>query len=162
MVGTITGLEQVGVVDSFPLVAGKWRARCRRGQQHRRGKGGHSRCGRNHHLHRFGLDLVLFQSHGHEATSASCPGDLADGEREAFSHGSRSRDDDHLVRLESCTHTPYLARHCRRKLVSSLPSGIPTVVVYRQIGAQATNSMVTQDIDKDLRCPKGVTPTSYV
>ena len=26
-------------------------------------------------------------------------GDLADGEREAFSHGSGSRDDDHLVRL---------------------------------------------------------------
>ena len=32
---------------------------------------------------------------------------------------------------ESCTHTPYLARHCRRKLVGSLPWGIPTVVVYR-------------------------------
>ena len=27
--------------------------------------------------------------------------------------------------------TPYLARHCRRKLVGSLPWGIPRVVVYR-------------------------------
>jgi len=80
----------------------------------------------------------------------SRPGDLADGEREAFTHGSRSRDDDHLVRLESCTHSPYLVRHCRRKLVGSLPWGIPTVVVYRQTGVQATNLMVTQDTDKDF------------
>ena len=27
---------------------------------------------------------------------------------------------------------------------------MPTVVVYRQTGAQATNSMVTQDTDKDF------------
>jgi len=80
----------------------------------------------------------------------SHPCDLADGEREAFSHGSGSRDDDHLVRLESCTHTPYLARHYRRKLVGSLPWGIPVVVVYQRIGAQATNLMVTQDTDKDF------------
>jgi len=40
---------------------------------------------------------------------------------------------------ESCMHTPYLARHCWRKLVGSLPWGIPTIVVYRQTGAQATN-----------------------
>jgi hypothetical protein len=80
----------------------------------------------------------------------SCPGDLADGECEAFSHGSGSRDDDHLVRLESCAHTPYLACHCRQKLAGSLPWGIPTVVVYRHTGAQATNSMVTQDTDKDF------------
>ena len=39
---------------------------------------------------------------------------------------------------------------CRRKLVGSLPWGIPTVVVYRQTGAQATNLMVTQDTDKDF------------
>jgi len=39
------------------------------------------------------------------------------------------------------------ASHCQRKLVGSLPWGIPTVVVYRQTGAQATNSMVTQDTD---------------
>ena len=55
----------------------------------------------------------------------------ADGEREAARHGREVVDDGHLVRLESCTHTPYLARHCRRKLVGSLPWGIPTVVVYR-------------------------------
>jgi len=36
-----------------------------------------------------------------------------------------------ILFVESCTHTPYLARHCRRKLVGSLPWGIPTVVVYR-------------------------------
>jgi hypothetical protein len=78
----------------------------------------------------------------------SCPGVLADGERETFSHGSGSGDDDHLVHLESYVHTSYLGRHCRRKLVGSLPWGRPMVVVYRQTGAQATNSMVTQDTDK--------------
>jgi len=61
----------------------------------------------------------------------SRPRDLADGEREAFRHGRGSWKDDHLVRRESCTHTPYLVRHCRQKLVGSLPWGIPTVVVYR-------------------------------
>ena len=78
----------------------------------------------------------------------SRPGDLSDGEREAFSHGRGSGDDDHLARLENCADTPYMAPHCRRKLVGSLPWGIPTVVVYRQTGAQATNLMVTQDTDK--------------
>ena len=77
-------------------------------------------------------------------------GDLADGECEAFYHGSRRGDDDHLVHVESCTHTPYLARHCRRKLVNSLPCGIHMVVDYHQTGAQATNLMVTQDTDKVL------------
>jgi len=38
----------------------------------------------------------------------------------------------------------------RRKLVDSLPWGIPTAVVYRHIGVQATNSMVMQDTDKDF------------
>jgi hypothetical protein len=80
----------------------------------------------------------------------SCLGDLADGKREAFGHGSGSRDDEHLVRLGSCTHTPYLVRHCQRKLVSSLPWGIPTVVVYRQTGAHAMNSMVMQDTDNNF------------
>ena len=95
----------------------------------------------------------------------SCPSDLADSEHETFSHGHGSWDDDHLVRLGSCTHTPYLARHCRRKLVGSLPWGIPMVVVYQQIGAQAMNSMVTQDTDKDLSRfgrREGVIPTSCV
>ena len=61
----------------------------------------------------------------------SRPRDLADGEREAFGYGHGSWNDDHLVRRGSYMHTPYLARHCRRKLVGSLPWGIPTVVVYR-------------------------------
>jgi len=39
---------------------------------------------------------------------------------------------------------------CRRKLVGSLPWGIPMVVVYRQTGVQATNLTVTQDTDKDF------------
>ena len=52
-------------------------------------------------------------------------------EREVARHGREVEDDGHLVRRESCMHTPYLARHCRRKLIGSLPWGIPTVVVYR-------------------------------
>jgi len=44
----------------------------------------------------------------------------------------------------------FLVVGCRRKLVDSLPWGIPMVVVYRQTGAQATNLMVTQDMDKDF------------
>ena len=77
-----------------------------------------SRSGRgrhdwDHYFRRFRSDLILFQSRGRKATDMSHPGDLANGEREAFSLGSKSRDDDHLVRLESCTHTPYLARHYR-------------------------------------------------
>jgi len=94
--------------------------------------------------------VSLFQSCGRKAAGVTRPGDLADDEREAFGHGSGSWDDDHLVRLESFTHTPYMAHHYRRKLVSSLPCGIPTIVVYQQTGAQATNSMVTQDTDKDF------------
>jgi len=76
-------------------------------------------------------DLGFFQGRGRKAAAVSCPSDLADGESETFSHGRGSWDDDHLVRRNCCTHTPYLARHCRRKLVGSLPWGIPTVVVYR-------------------------------
>ena len=36
-----------------------------------------------------------------------------------------------ILLIGKAIHTPYLARHCRRKLVGSLPWGIPTVVVYR-------------------------------
>ena len=75
----------------------------------------------------------------------SRPRDLADGEREAFRHGRGSWDDDHLVRRKSSTHTAYLARHCRRKLVGSLPWGILTVVYYRQTGAQS------YEVDGDAR-----------
>ena len=95
-------------------------------------------------------DQVSWSITGRKAVAASCPSDLPDGERETFNHGRESWDYDHLVRLGSCTHTPDLARHYRRKLVGSLPWGIPTVVVYRQTGAQATNLMVTQDTDNDF------------
>ena len=72
----------------------------------------------------FRSDLHLLRGHGGEVVEA-------DGEREVARHGREVGDDGHLVRRESYTHTPYLARHCRRKLVGSLPWGIPTVVVYR-------------------------------
>ena len=79
----------------------------------------------------------LLRDHGDEVVGASGPGDLADGEREAVRRSHGAGDDDHLVRLESSTHTPYLARHCRRNMVSSLPRGMPKVVDYRQTDAQA-------------------------
>jgi len=75
---------------------------------------------------------------------------MVDDERDAAHHGRGVGGDGHLVRLGNCTHTPYLAHHYRRKLVGSLPWGIPMVVVYRQTGAEATNLMVTQDTDKDF------------
>ena len=77
-------------------------------------------------------DLGFFRNCNRGATAARRPRDLADGEREAFRNGRESWNYDHLVRRRSCTHTPYMARHCRRKLVGSLPWGMPTVVVYRQ------------------------------
>ena len=55
----------------------------------------------------------LLRGHGDEVVGASGPGDLADGEREAIWRSHGTRDDDHLVRLGSSTHTPYLACHCR-------------------------------------------------
>ena len=42
--------------------------------------------------------------------------------------GHRAQKGDHLVRHEFSTHTPYLARHCRRNMIGSLPRGMPTVV----------------------------------
>jgi hypothetical protein len=33
--------------------------------------------------------------------------------------------------LGSCTHTPYLARHCRRNLIGNLPRSMPKVVICR-------------------------------
>ena len=59
------------------------------------------------------MDLRLLRGHGDEVVRASGLGDLADGEREAVRRSHRTGDDDHLVRLESSTHTPYLAHHCR-------------------------------------------------
>jgi hypothetical protein len=58
-------------------------------------------------------------------------GDLADGERETICHGHGVRDDDHLARLGSYTHTPYLACHYRQNMVGSLPRGMPKVVICR-------------------------------
>ena len=87
----------------------------------------------------------LLRGHGDEAVGAGGPGDLTDGEREAVRRSHEAEDDDHLVRLESSTHTPYLARHCRRNMVGSLPKGMLKVVDCRQTDAQATNKMVTQD-----------------
>ena len=37
----------------------------------------------------------------------------------------------HLVHWKISTHTPYLARHCRRNMVGSPPRGVPMVVDYR-------------------------------
>ena len=151
MISAIVGLEKIRVVDSFSLVARERRS----GPRSRRDRGW---CDRDHCLCCPRLDLSFFQGRGRKATTVSRPSDLADGEHETLGHGGGSWDDDHLARLVSCTHTPYLARHCRRKLVGSLPWGIPTVVDYRQTGAQATNLMVTQDTNKvfiELRPPCG-------
>ena len=150
VIGAINGLKQVGVVDLLPIVARKQRASCRHGRRCCQSRGDRGRCDQGHCLHYCRLDLVFFQNHGHEATGAGCPGDLANGEREAFCYSTGSGDDDHLVRQESCTHNPYVARHYRRKLVGSLPLGIPTVVVSQQTGVHATNSMVMQDTDMDF------------
>ena len=111
------------------------------------------------------MNPCLLRGHGDEVVEASGLGDLADGEREAVRRSHGTRDDDHLVRLESSTHTPYLARHCRQNMVGNLPWGMPKVVDYRQTDAQATNKMVTQDRHKVLSRfgrRKGVIPTSCV
>jgi len=136
--------ERVDVLNLSPFVAGMWATRCRRG---RRGWSYNRRRWRSDWRR---LDLHLLHGRGGEAVEASGPGDLADGEPEAVRHDREVEDDDHLARLGSCTHTPYLARHCRQNMVSSLPKGMPKVVDCRQTGAQATNYMVTQDTDKDF------------
>ena len=59
------------------------------------------------------LNPHLLRGHDDEVVGASGPGDLADGEREAVRRSHGTGDDDHLVRLESSTQTPYLACHCR-------------------------------------------------
>ena len=118
-VGVIKSSKKIRVVDLFCPVTREWRL------------GARSRRDWSRRLCCLRLDLGFFQSRGREAAAMSCPRDLADGEREAFSHDRGSWNDDHLVRRESSTHTPYLARHCRRKLVGNLPWGIPMVVVYR-------------------------------
>ena len=142
VVGAIKGLKKIQVVDSLCPVAREQRS----GPRSWRDQGRRHCCPR--------LDLGFFRSRGHEATAMSCPSDPPDGERKAFGHSRGSWNDDNLVCRESYTHTPYLACHCRRKLVGSLPWGI----VYRQTGAQATNLMVTQDTDKvfiQVRLPCG-------
>ena len=77
------------------------------------------------------MNTRLLRGHGDEVVRASGLGDLADGEREAVRRSHEAGDDDHLVRLESSTHTPYLAHHCRRNMVGSLPRGMPKVIDYR-------------------------------
>jgi hypothetical protein len=59
------------------------------------------------------MDLRLLRGSGGQAVDASDLGDLADGERETVRHGRRVGDDDHLARLGSYTHTPFLACHCQ-------------------------------------------------
>ena len=54
----------------------------------------------------------LLYGHGNEVVGASGLSDLADGEHEAVRRSHGTGDDDHLVRLGSSTHTPYLAHHC--------------------------------------------------
>ena len=107
----------------------------------------------------------LPRGHGDGVVGAGGPGDLADGEREAVGRSHGAGDDDHLVHLESSTHTPYLARHCRQNKVSSLPRGMPKVVDCQQIGAQATNKMMTQDRHEVLSRfgrQEGIIPMSCV
>ena len=107
----------------------------------------------------------LLWGHGDEVIGASGLGDPADGEREAVRRSHGTGDDDHLVRLESSTHTPYLACHYRRNMVGSLPRRMPKIVDYRQTDAQATNKMVTQDRHEVLSRfdhREGVIPTSCV
>ena len=77
------------------------------------------------------MNLHLLRGHGDGVVGASGLGDLTDGEHEAVRRSHGTRDDDHLVCLESSTHTPYLACHYRRNMVDSLPRGMPKVVDYR-------------------------------
>jgi hypothetical protein len=54
-----------------------------------------------------------------------CPPRLSQNARLGYSSFSSVR---HLVRHGINTHTLYLARHCRRNMVDSLPRGMSTVV----------------------------------
>ena len=98
------------------------------------------------------LNPCLLCGHGDEVVGAGGPGDLADVEREAVWRSHGAGDDDHLICLESSMHTPYLARHYRRNMVSSLPRGMPKVVDYRQTGVQAS----TNPENTSLRCPQTI------
>ena len=69
------------------------------------------------------------------------------------------------VAMEPGMMTPYLAHHCRRNMVGSLPRGMPKVVDYWQTDAQAKNKTVTQDRHEVLSRfgrREGVIPMSYV
>ena len=128
--------EQISVVDLPPFIAGKWTTRCRRGQRRCWCGWSHSQCGWSCSWHQWRSDqrrsdLHLIHGRGGEADEAGGLGDLADGEIEAVRHDHEVRDDDHLARLESYTHTPHLAHHYRRNMVSSLPGGMPRVVDCR-------------------------------
>ena len=70
-----------------------------------------------------------------------------------------------LFALRAVRTPPYLACHCRRNMVGSLPKGMPKVVDYRQTDTQATNKMVTQDRHEVLSRfgrQEGVIPMSCV
>ena len=71
-----------------------------------------------HHLH----DLPVVVGANDLSHGSDCE-DLA-----WLGKGHGARKGDHLVHHEFSTHTPYLARHCRRNLVGSLLRGMPTVV----------------------------------
>ena len=63
------------------------------------------------------------------AVGADDPGHGSDREDLArLGKGHGAHESDHLVRHEFSTHTPYLARHCRRNTSGSLPRGMPMVV----------------------------------
>ena len=71
-----------------------------------------------HHLHDF-LDAVGADDPGHRS------------DREGLTwlgKDHEAREADHLVQHGISMHTPYLARHCRRNLVGSLPRVMPMVV----------------------------------
>ena len=63
------------------------------------------------------------------AVTADDPSHESDREDPAhLRKGHGARKGNHLVGHEFSTHTPYLARYCRRNLIGSLPRGMPTVV----------------------------------
>jgi hypothetical protein len=81
-VGAIEGLKKIRVVDSLCPVARERRS----GPWDWRDQSRGFCCPR--------LDLGFSRSRGRKAATTSCPSDLPDGERETFSHGRGSWNDD--------------------------------------------------------------------
>ena len=86
------------------------------------------------------MDLHLLCGHGDEVVEASGPGDLTDGEREAVRCSHEARDDDHLVRLESSTHTP----------------------LVNVEGATSISNILLVDVDVESFSPYKYVPTPWV